>query len=48
MRASHSNDSADSKADRFDIRALFDTMKRIVSDDVASESGKGCESKILY
>lgn len=40
MRSSHSSDSDDSKADRFHIRALFDTMKRIVSDDVASESEK--------
>ncbi|KAM3727676.1 E3 ubiquitin-protein ligase RNF19A [Dirofilaria immitis] len=43
MRSSHSSDSADSKADRFHIRALFDTMKRIVSDDVAVESEKELE-----
>uniref|UniRef100_A0A8R1TPQ8 RBR-type E3 ubiquitin transferase n=1 Tax=Onchocerca volvulus TaxID=6282 RepID=A0A8R1TPQ8_ONCVO len=43
MRSSHSNDSADSKADRFHIRALFDTMKRIVSDDVAAEPEKELE-----
>ncbi|CAG9534307.1 unnamed protein product [Cercopithifilaria johnstoni] len=43
MRSPHSSDSADSKADRFHIRAIFDTMKRIVSDDVASESEKETE-----
>ncbi|VDO30350.1 unnamed protein product [Onchocerca flexuosa] len=43
MRSSHSSDSADSKADRFHIRALFDTMKRIVSDDVAAEPEKELE-----
>uniref|UniRef100_A0A0R3S0B5 RBR-type E3 ubiquitin transferase n=1 Tax=Elaeophora elaphi TaxID=1147741 RepID=A0A0R3S0B5_9BILA len=45
MRSSHSNDSTDSKADRFHIRAIFDTMKRIVSDDVASESEKEPEAQ---
>ncbi|VDK89197.1 unnamed protein product [Litomosoides sigmodontis] len=43
MRSSHSSVSADSKADRFHIHALFDTMKRIVSDDVASKSDKRLE-----
>uniref|UniRef100_A0A915PI64 Eukaryotic translation initiation factor 2 subunit 2 n=1 Tax=Setaria digitata TaxID=48799 RepID=A0A915PI64_9BILA len=43
MRSSHSNDSSDAKADRFHIRALFDTMKRIVSDDVVAESEKELE-----
>ncbi|KAL3990973.1 IBR domain family protein [Acanthocheilonema viteae] len=43
VRSSHSSDSSDSKPDRFHIRAIFDTMKRIVSDDVASESEKELE-----
>ncbi|EJW83946.1 hypothetical protein WUBG_05145 [Wuchereria bancrofti] len=43
IRSSHSSDSTDSKADRFHIRALFDTMKRIVSDDIVSESEKESE-----
>ncbi|VDN05755.1 unnamed protein product [Thelazia callipaeda] len=45
--STHSSDSSNAKADRFHIRALFDTMKRIVSDDVAAEPSRDYHRPVL-